>query len=604
MPITSTDIGSLGSKAVPSTAQFIDELKAILGHRHVLTSPESTIRYRTGFRFAKGPALAVVRPGSLVEQWRVLNACVAANKIIIVQAANTGLTGGSTPDGSDYDRDIVIVNTLRIAKIRLINDGRQVICYPGTTLFQLEKALKPLGREPHSIIGSSRIGASVIGGICNNSGGALLRRGSAYTQMALFARVDEAGEVQLVNHLGVKLGTDPGTMLDALDRDAFGESHIENDPNRFASDHVYAQDVRDVDAGTPARFNADPKRLFEASGSAGKVMIFAVRLDTFAKEKTTRVFYIGTNDPGELTKIRRHILLHFENLPISGEYLHRDAFDVAETYGKDTFLMIQHLGSDWLPTLFALKGRVDALTSRSKLLPQDLSDKIMQAISRLFPSHLPKRLKEYRAKYEHHLMLKMSEAGIGDARRFLESMFPSAHGAFFECTDDEGDKAFLHRFVAAGAGVRYRAMHRRDVEDLVALDVALRRNDAEWFETLPDDVAKPIIYKLYYGHFFCHVFHQDYGVAKNHDTLALKHKMWALLDARGAQYPAEHNVGHMYVAKPALIDHYKSLDPRNCFNPGIGGSSKCAGWRSAEARGPQGAHNGGAVPADSPPIRG
>jgi D-lactate dehydrogenase len=49
-----------------------------------------------------GPALAVVRPGSLVEQWRVLKACAAANEIIIMQAANTGLTGGSTPDGRDY----------------------------------------------------------------------------------------------------------------------------------------------------------------------------------------------------------------------------------------------------------------------------------------------------------------------------------------------------------------------------------------------------------------------------------------------------------------------------------------------------------------------
>ena len=129
-----------------------------------------------------------------------------ANKIIIVQAANTGLTGGSTPDGSEYDRDIVIVNTLRIAKIRLISEGRQVICHSGSTLFQLEKALKPLGREPHSVIGSSCIGASVLGGICNNSGGALIRRGPAFTQFALFARIDEAGAIDLVNHLGVNLG--------------------------------------------------------------------------------------------------------------------------------------------------------------------------------------------------------------------------------------------------------------------------------------------------------------------------------------------------------------------------------------------------------------
>jgi len=53
----------------------------------------------------------------------VPKACAAANKIMILQAANTGVTGGSTPDGSDYDREIVIVSTMRMAKIRLINEN-------------------------------------------------------------------------------------------------------------------------------------------------------------------------------------------------------------------------------------------------------------------------------------------------------------------------------------------------------------------------------------------------------------------------------------------------------------------------------------------------
>ena len=124
-----------------------NQLRTIVGRRYVLTIPESTRRYRTGFRFGTGPALAVVRPGNIVEQWRVPKACAAANKIIILQAANTGVTGGSTPDGSDYDREIVIVSTMRMAKIRLINQGRQVICHPGATLFELEKALR-LSRTP------------------------------------------------------------------------------------------------------------------------------------------------------------------------------------------------------------------------------------------------------------------------------------------------------------------------------------------------------------------------------------------------------------------------------------------------------------------------
>ena len=563
--------------AAPETDRFLDELRTIVGHRHVLTRPESTHRYRTGFRCGTGPALAVVQPGNLIEQWRVLKVCTSANKIIIMQAANTGLTGGSTPDGDDYDREIVIVSTLRMAKIRLINDGRQVICLPGATLYQLEAALTPLGRGPHSVIGSSCIGASVLGGICNNSGGALIHRGPAYTQLALFARIDDAGKVQLVNHLGVGLGDDPEEILGRLDRGDFTEADIDYTTDRAASDHHYAEDVRDIDAGTPGRYNADPKRLFEAAGSAGKVMIFAVRLDTFPKEGETKVFYIGTNDPAELTRIRRHILAKFTDLPVEGEYMHRVAFDIAEQYGKDTFLAIHYLGTARLPSLFAAKARADALAGKLGL--RDFSDKIMQFVSRFFPKHLPKRMREFRDKYEHHLMLKMAGPAIGEARRFLESILPSAEGSFFECTDDEGRKAFLHRFAAAGAAVRYRAVHRREVEDIVALDVALRRNDPDWFETLPDDVAQPISHKLYYGHYFCHVFHQDYIVRKGNDTIALEHRMWRLLDARGAQYPAEHNVGHLYEAKPTLVAHYRSLDPCNCFNPGIGQTTKSVRWQ-------------------------
>lgn len=50
--------------------------------------------------------------------------------------------------------------------------------------------------------------------------------------------------------------------------------------------------------------------------------------------------------------------------------------------------------------------------------------------------------------------------------------------------------------------------------------------------------------------------------------------MLELLDKRGAQYPAEHNVGHLYEAKPTLRNFYQKLDPTNSFNPGLGKTSK------------------------------
>jgi D-lactate dehydrogenase len=564
-------------------SHLVSNLAAIVGKKHLLTGESKTRRYRTGFRFGTGRALAVVRPGSLVEQWRVLKACVEANVIVISQASNTGLTGGSTPDGDDYDRDIVIVSTSRMKTIYLIEGGKQVVCLPGATLDQLERALQPIGREPHSVIGSSCIGASVFGGICNNSGGALVQRGPAYTQMSVFARVDEAGRLHLVNHLGIRFQGTEEDVLASLDAGKISDDDVLHDAG-VGHDHAYVEHVREIDEPTPARFNADPQRLYESSGSAGKVMVFAVRLDTFPIEKNPQVFYIGTNKTEELTDVRRAVLAKFKHLPISGEYLHRDAFEIAEKYGKDTFLMIHYLGTARLPGLFALKARFDALFDRIPFLPSHLTDRIMQAASHLFPRHLPARMMDFHKKYEHHLLLKVTAEGADEARAFLKGYFSKTRGSFFECTPEEGEKAFLHRFAAAGAANRYRAVHTRSVENILALDIALPRNERSWFEQLPAEIEEAIILKLYYGHFLCHVFHQDYIVKKGNDCMAIEHKMWKLLDRRGAEYPAEHNVGHLYNAKPALRNHYLNLGPCNCFNPGIGHTSKFAFYRDPEMR--------------------
>ncbi|WP_420493039.1 D-lactate dehydrogenase [Serratia fonticola] len=559
------------------TQAFIIQLKNIVGNAQVLTGERSTERYRKGFRSGGGKALAVVFPTRLLQLWQILQACVVADKIVIMQAANTGLTEGSTPSGQDYDREIVIVSTLRLDHIQVLDNGKQVVGFPGSTLNKLERLLKPYGREPHSVIGSSCIGASVIGGICNNSGGALVKRGPAYTEMALYAKLDADGQLRLVNHLGINLGDTPEEILTRLEKGDYRPTDVEHGELR-ASDNEYASRVRDVDADTPSRFNADKRRLFEASGCAGKLAVFAVRLDTFAKEDKEQVFYIGTNDTAVLTELRRHMLSQFENLPVAGEYMHRDIFDIAEVYGKDTFMMIDKLGTDQMPRFFTLKGRVDATLNKLPLIPHNLTDNLMQKLSKLAPNHLPPRMKEYRQRFEHHLLLKMAGPGVAEAEQYLKSYFAQAEGDFFVCTPEEGKKAFLHRFAAAGAAVRYHAVHADQVEDILALDIALRRNDTEWFETLPPEIDNQLVHKLYYGHFMCHVFHQDYVVKKGADSHALKEQMLAILNQRGAEYPAEHNVGHLYHAKPDLQAFYQDADPTNSFNPGIGKTSKQKHW--------------------------
>ncbi|MBJ9986086.1 D-lactate dehydrogenase [Acinetobacter sp. S40] len=555
---------------------LLSQLQHLVGKAHVLTDDQHTRQYRQGRRFGEGNVLAVVCPGSLLEQWQVLQAVIAADCIVIMQAANTGLTGGSTPYGEDYDRPVIIMSTRRLTGIHVIHEGQQVVCLPGATLDRLEQILKPYQREPHSVIGSSCIGASVLGGVCNNSGGALVRRGPAYTELALYAQVDDQGQLQLINHLGIDLGQTPEEILSRLQRQRYQASDIQDDTTRQASDQRYAHDVTQVDADSPARFNADPSRLFEASGSAGKVCVFAVRLDTYEKVASD-VFYIGSNDANDLTAIRRYLLTALPGLPIAGEYIHRDAYLIGEKYGKDTFLFIEKFGTANVPKAFALKDKIDGFLEKFKI--KGLTDHFLQALTFFLPNHLPKRMTEFRDHYEHHLILRVETNSKDQTEQFLKEYFavhPS--GAYFLCDEEEGRKAFLHRFAIAGAAIRYRDTHRSEVEDIVALDIALRRNDRDWVEQLPTDMEQKILHKLYYGHFFCHVFHQDYIVKKGVDPLAMEHQMWTLLDARRAEYPAEHNVGHLYIAKPALANFYQKLDPTNSFNVGIGHTSKLKYW--------------------------
>ncbi len=551
---------------------LLKTLRAAVGAKHVLTGAKQTERFRKGFRSGEGDALAVVQPATVLEQWNVLKACVEADKIVIMQAANTGLTEGSTPKGS-YDRDVVLINTRRMDAIHTIKNGEQVVSLPGATLFALEKLLKPLGRQPHSVIGSSCIGASIVGGVCNNSGGSLIERGPSYTELSLFAQITAHGQLELVNHLGINLGDTPEQILTRVQKGDFTDADLE-DTNKRASDTEYHRRVRDVDADSPARFNADKRRLYEAAGCAGKLAVFAVRLDTYPINQNEQTFYIGTNDPSDLTELRRHILGQFENLPVSGEYMHREIFDISENYGKDTVIMIDKLGTDKLPMFFALKGAVDARLNKFALT-RGFTDRFMQILARIAPKVLPKRLTDYRDRYEHHLILKMRDGGVTEARDYLTTLFADKDGDFIECTPREGKLAGLNRFAAAGAAIRYQNVHQNDVEDILALDIALKRNERAWLEELPPSIADKLVHKLYYGHFFCHVLHQDYIVKKGVDVVALKAEMLDLLDQRGAEYPAEHNVGHIYKAKPDLADFYKSIDPTNSFNPGIGKMSRC-----------------------------
>ena len=99
-----------------------------------MTDKRATRRFTSGFRFGEGSALAVIRPGWLTEMWRAFTARVQQSAVVITQASITGLTGGSTPNGDDHGREVVVINTTRIRKLHLVLRGDQVVCVADTTL--------------------------------------------------------------------------------------------------------------------------------------------------------------------------------------------------------------------------------------------------------------------------------------------------------------------------------------------------------------------------------------------------------------------------------------------------------------------------------------
>lgn len=91
---------------VPTNANEASEalltlLRNYVGSRHVLTEDRRTRRFRKGYSYGDGDVLAVVRPGTLLELWKVFKTCIETGRIVILQAANTGLNGGSTPMAMD-----------------------------------------------------------------------------------------------------------------------------------------------------------------------------------------------------------------------------------------------------------------------------------------------------------------------------------------------------------------------------------------------------------------------------------------------------------------------------------------------------------------------
>ena len=551
------------------TSSLHNKVINVVGKKNFLKSEKEKTPYTTGWRTKPGECEFVVLPDSLSNMWAVLKLCVENNKYILMQAANTSLTGGSTPNGK-YDQGLVIINTTKLKTIIPIKKGNQVLAFPGSTLYDLEKKVKPYNRAPHSEIGSSCIGASVVGGVCNNSGGALIKRGPAYTELSLFASVNNKGKLELHNKLGVELGKSPEDILKNLDNGNFSEENIKNS-NFKASSTDYKSIIKDTNADSPARYNADKRRLYDASGCSGKLAVFAVRLDTFEKENEEKTIYYSTNNAEDLTRLRKKIINEIEELPIYAEYMHNDAYSVSKKYGKDAFYLIYYLGTSCMPFFYKTKSKLENFFKSSKFFSNKTLDLILNAFVSILPNQMPKVFDALNNKFKHHLILKCDQKIFDEILKVSKNIFNENNkNNLLICSTKESKKLTLNRFVFAGASARCANLSRNANPDLLPFDVALKRNDDNWFHDIALDAKKDVLKTLTVGHFFCLVFHREYVIKKGINNNIVKDKVLKWFDEIGAKYPAEHNVGHVYEANDNLRKFYQKLDPTNTFNPGIG----------------------------------
>src|SRR5262245_23642665 len=106
-----------------ATTPLLTELAQIVGPANVLTGDLSAweLDWRRRWR---GRALAVVRPGSTAEVAEVVRRCAAQRCAIVPQGGNTGLVGGSIPDGSASE---IVLSLARMNRVRSLDRANLVM---------------------------------------------------------------------------------------------------------------------------------------------------------------------------------------------------------------------------------------------------------------------------------------------------------------------------------------------------------------------------------------------------------------------------------------------------------------------------------------------
>jgi D-lactate dehydrogenase (quinone) len=455
------------------------------------------------------------------------------------------------------------------------------------------------------------------------SGGTQCRKGPAYTERALYLKITEnkwqQRIVQVVNTLDVdgledreeRLRQNYRPVMDSVPYrlDTFGKYikmgdhdmyYTTDGSQRAASDTNYAHRLTQLSDTAVNRSNADTHGP-DCCRCEGKVIVLATVHDTFPMPQSTKTFWVSFNSLTTAQQFREHVALdNAEDVPITLEYLNKDAYDVIDESGRFMANCTYWTGltSPLLRQMWNAKSYIEA--SRPGLI-----DRALHYFNGYLPSVLPRPIQQMANEYEHHAIVTIGEYGNGEMERFLKRMdkfiidtdnasAPSAAPVgsspsettkdpttrrsnikIYECqTPAESSSLSAVRFVAAPAFRTWCVAH--DVSGF-SVDYALPSKS----RSIPNVPIQPLK-RMRYSHFACNVVHEDIAYPiSDEDIDDIKHVFKAAVEADcGGRLPAEHGHGTEYVAPPATQERWRNMDPLNVLNPGIGGLAR--GFRYKE----------------------
>jgi FAD/FMN-containing dehydrogenase len=162
------------------TLTVIDDLKSALGPKAWSDDPGELAAHVSDWRGRyRGDTPLLLKPGSTDEVARILAACNAAGIAVLPQGGNTGLVGGSTPQGE------VLISLKRMNAIRAVDTQNDSLsCEAGAVLETVQGAAANAGRLFPLSLGAQ--GSAMIGGlISTNAGGVHVLRYGMMRELVL-----------------------------------------------------------------------------------------------------------------------------------------------------------------------------------------------------------------------------------------------------------------------------------------------------------------------------------------------------------------------------------------------------------------------------------